>query len=625
MRDRGNYLYAFTKNFVWVFLFALSFIFFTSNVYAGTTQYYKDTISTSAPDAYANHTVEFRTTTEIPPGGYILFGLKPGFFTIPDTNFSILNVDLLVATSSTSTFQLRLASSTPSATEDGIIIETGTSGYIEVTLNSTDGIPAGSTVRLKIGNNTTSATATDVGIKNPTATGTYAYFIEKGNGTTKERAIGGVVIVDQVGVGPINTREFDPPFRFNGAPTGTLSGTTLTVQLSLETNEFALCRYSTASNTPFYSMTNQFGLTYFVVHSNDIEVATSTSYIFYARCIDDEGNINTDDYVISFTIPEYPPGTPGGGGEGEGQGSGGGGSGSGTSGSGSGTSGGNTGGSETLGGGSSGGGGAGSGGGTSGITGIDGGGLEGTNLPYQSGDGRVIINGFAFPRSTVVVLVDGRIAQQITSNNTGEFSVTLDQIARGVYTFGVYAIDKNGTKSSTYSTTFSVTGSRGSTLSNINVMPSIKVTPDPVDPDATVTFSGYAIPNATITIENQNDKTSASLKTFTTTSDSNGAWTMSVSTAGFQTGTYKVRAKARQETGLSTNYSDFTYYGVGQQAEMPRTSDLNRDGKVNLTDFSILLYWWNTNGGNSNPPADINRDGKVSLTDFSIMIFNWTG
>lgn len=58
---------------------------------------------------------------------------------------------------------------------------------------------------------------------------------------------------------------------------------------------------------------------------------------------------------------------------------------------------------------------------------------------------------------------------------------------------------------------------------------------------------------------------------------------------------------------------------------MPINADLNRDGRVNLVDFSILLFWWASDGGDSDPPADINLDGTVSLTDFSIMLFNWTG
>ncbi|MCA9360257.1 hypothetical protein KC850_04480, partial [Candidatus Kaiserbacteria bacterium] len=69
----------------------------------------------------------------------------------------------------------------------------------------------------------------------------------------------------------------------------------------------------------------------------------------------------------------------------------------------------------------------------------------------------------------------------------------------------------------------------------------------------------------------------------------------------------------------------YHFYGVGKTADVPINADLNRDTKVNLIDFSILLFWWNSNGGDSDPPADINRDGNVSLTDFSRLLFNWTG
>jgi len=42
---------------------------------------------------------------------------------------------------------------------------------------------------------------------------------------------------------------------------------------------------------------------------------------------------------------------------------------------------------------------------------------------------------------------------------------------------------------------------------------------------------------------------------------------------------------------------------------------------VNITDFSILLYWW----GTDNACADQNHNGTVDLIDFSIMMYYWTG
>ena len=50
-------------------------------------------------------------------------------------------------------------------------------------------------------------------------------------------------------------------------------------------------------------------------------------------------------------------------------------------------------------------------------------------------------------------------------------------------------------------------------------------------------------------------------------------------------------------------------------------ADLNGDGRVNITDFSILLYHW----GTDNECADQNQNGVVDLIDFSVMMYYWTG
>jgi hypothetical protein len=71
-----------------------------------------------------------------------------------------------------------------------------------------------------------------------------------------------------------------------------------------------------------------------------------------------------------------------------------------------------------------------------------------------------------------------------------------------------------------------------------------------------------------------------------------------------------------------SGYSQAVSFYVGtRDVKVPGTADLNNDGKVNLVDFSILLYHW----GTDHAIADLNSDGRVNLTDFSILLFNWTG
>ncbi|PIV43335.1 MAG: hypothetical protein COS26_00685, partial [Candidatus Nealsonbacteria bacterium CG02_land_8_20_14_3_00_40_11] len=54
-------------------------------------------------------------------------------------------------------------------------------------------------------------------------------------------------------------------------------------------------------------------------------------------------------------------------------------------------------------------------------------------------------------------------------------------------------------------------------------------------------------------------------------------------------------------------------------------ADFNLDGTVNSVDFSILLYFWNTNYPFKNSCVDINKDKKVNSVDFSILLYQWGG
>ena len=601
---------------------------------------YKDTLSNSAPMQQSNHTLSFILNTTVNPGAYIEMIPPAGFETLSNGGFiPTKNVELLVDGVA------RTVGGVQSGTDDFVEIFPGTPGMIRYTLNTGTGITSGSRLTLKVGNQTSQATpfiytftagtgtTTSPGdikpIVNAGSEGTYTVDVKVYDSGEVANAGFLIALVNSVGVGPVDTTEEVPPFRFNGAPSGFIGGTTQFVELSLETDEFATCKYSLTPGVLYSAMTNVFTHTGTLFHTKVATITPDTTYKYYVRCRDDELNTNPDDYVIEYIVLAIPTGTPGttgsttnsGSGSGTGTGGTGSGSGSGNTTSGSSGSGGAPG--NTTGSGGSGGGGGGGSGGSNGNSG--GGGFESTDGAYRSGDGEVTITGFTSPRSVVTFLVDGKIAKTATAGNDGLYTVLLDLIARGAYTFGVYSTDAAKIKSSTFSTSFTVVGARASSLSNIMIPPSILVTPDPVTPGTAVIISGYTIPNSIVTIENEKEGSAASRKVFTGAANANGAWSISVESNTFSNGTYKVRAKAAQTTGLQTNFSNFTIYGVGQAANRPLNTDLNRDGKVNLVDFSILLFWWGTAGGDSDPPADINSDAKVNLTDFSILLFNWTG
>jgi hypothetical protein len=597
---------------------------------------YKNTITDSAPSASANHTIEFVVKTDLSPSSVIEITPPVGFTVVSDSAFAERNVQLAVDGA------IRSSGVTASPGVDMVEITSGSPGFFRYTLAPDSGISADSRLEFKIGNHTAAAiqpvttfststgTTTIPGdikpIVNSTDLGRHDFNIEIYDGSLVANAEPIIFIIEKVSLPNIDTTELIPPLRFNGSPTSTIGGTTLNVEISLETDEFAVCRYALSAGVAFGAMGYVFNNTGVIFHSTVVAVTPDSVASFYVRCTDDEGNFNITDYLIQFTVNDAPTGTSNTDGETEGDGTGTGNDGTGTGG-GAGGSTGVGGGQEstegsTSGSGGSGGGGGGGSGGSSGSSG--GGGFESTDGPFESGDARIIVSGYAYPDAEVTILADGQKVDTVNANGDGRYSITIDGIARGAYTFGVFATDRNKVKSSTFSTAFTVTGARTSSLSNINVVPSILVSPDPVDPGQTLTVSGYSLPNANITIENS-PAGSLAINTFQAVSDSGGEWSTTFSTAGFARDTYQIRAKAEQTNGKSTVFSNYTFYGVGQEAESPINADLNRDGSVNLIDFSILLFWWGTDGGDSNPPADINQDSNVSLTDFSILLFNWTG
>jgi len=67
----------------------------------------------------------------------------------------------------------------------------------------------------------------------------------------------------------------------------------------------------------------------------------------------------------------------------------------------------------------------------------------------------------------------------------------------------------------------------------------------------------------------------------------------------------------------------FAVLGSSTQLTVPSAVDFSLDGRVDLVDFSVLLFNWGRPVNNL--ATDINKDGLVDLVDFSIFLFWWTG
>lgn len=222
----------------------------------------------------------------------------------------------------------------------------------------------------------------------------------------------------------------------------------------------------------------------------------------------------------------------------------------------------------------------------------------------------VTFSGFAPPSSTITIKEGVTTIGTTVTNASGSFSKVVISTP-GSHDFSLTLTDTSGR--TTPATTFSgvvVVNQADTPITNIHMPPTIALSKSTILTGESTLVYGQGAPSSTVRVYlNGSQK-------FSGTIGGSGSWQFTLS-SGYNTGSNTIYAKLTR-SGLTDSVNSFTKtLTVGACAR----SDLNCDGFVNLTDFSILLYYWDT----TNTKADINDDGIVSLIDFSIMMFDWTG
>lgn len=231
---------------------------------------------------------------------------------------------------------------------------------------------------------------------------------------------------------------------------------------------------------------------------------------------------------------------------------------------------------------------------------------------------KVIIRGKAYPLSPVTVLQDGKVATTTIADSQANFKIEITNITAGIWTFGIWAEDKKGRKSTTFNFTTSVTSGTTTTISGIFLSPTIEIEKTILQRGETLNILGQTAPESEVSIFVGSPEIIKKTK-----AEKDGTWFYGFDTTPLEEGSHTTRVKAFSPEGLLSTFSHTLAFSVGKKVEIcPRKADINGDKKVNLVDFSILLYNW---GIPKNSAADLNCDGKVNFTDFSIMMYWWTG
>ncbi len=250
------------------------------------------------------------------------------------------------------------------------------------------------------------------------------------------------------------------------------------------------------------------------------------------------------------------------------------------------------------------------------------GGGGGGGLITPSGFATVVFKGKAYPGSYVTILKNGVVATTLSADPAANFESTITGLTAGVWTFGLWSEDEEGIKSLTLSFPASLTAGTVTTFSGLFLPPTIDLGNTSVYKGEILNVFGFTYPESEVNVF-INSETEIVKKV---KADNDGGWLFALDTSIIETGEHSVRSKAVSLESEISPFSQSLKFKLLKEGEQKASqeADSNLDGKVDLIDFSILLYFW----GQSNPSniyVDINSDGAVDLIDFSIMMYYWTG
>lgn len=233
---------------------------------------------------------------------------------------------------------------------------------------------------------------------------------------------------------------------------------------------------------------------------------------------------------------------------------------------------------------------------------------------------KVIIKGKAYPLSSITILQDGRVAVATIADSQANFIAEITDITPGVWSFGVWAEDEAGRKSLTFTFTTSISKGVITTLSGIFLPPTIDLERTRLQRGETLNILGQTTPKSEVSIFIHSPGPEIIRKI---EAEIDGTWFYPFDTTPLEEGSHTTRAKAQSPDELISTFSRTLAFNIGKEiVGVIKKADTNEDGRVNLVDFSILLYNW---GVPKNPDVDLNSDGEVNLIDFSIMLYWWTG
>ncbi len=236
-------------------------------------------------------------------------------------------------------------------------------------------------------------------------------------------------------------------------------------------------------------------------------------------------------------------------------------------------------------------------------------------------EARIIISGYTAPNTFVTFTEQGAVIGTDVAGDDGHFGIVFSGLQPGNHQISFFGTDSNRLVTSPVIIDVYAPAFQETTVANQILSPTIMINKTVFSHGENIIATGSAVPNGAITLF-----TEAPLRSYNATASADGTWTYTVdNTSEYVFGDYHIHALVQNDinlTSLTSPSIGFTISSTGSTGSACGDishGDLNCDGIVDLTDFSIIMYYWGTN----NAAADINNDKLVDLTDFSIIMYYW--
>ncbi|MGI5827888.1 MAG: dockerin type I domain-containing protein [Patescibacteria group bacterium] len=235
----------------------------------------------------------------------------------------------------------------------------------------------------------------------------------------------------------------------------------------------------------------------------------------------------------------------------------------------------------------------------------------------------LLISGYSAPGTFITFTENGTVIGTETAGLLGTFTKLLLGLDPGTHNITMYGVDLDNRTTSILPIEVQTPIYQQTTVSDLLLSPTIEIDATEVTQGDPLIVSGSTIISGDLSIF-----TESPLRTYYATADTSGNWDYTIdNTSEYIPGDYRIYSLVQNGTGSQSLFSNSLQFSVlpssGPTPSPPgcgiSQGDLNCDSHTNLTDFSILMYYW----GTTSASADINSDGTVNLIDFSIMMYYW--